>query len=227
MKLEDRNITIRLIDTLVFSHPIRTEEEILDEVTTAVCWTKDGAHAIFVCVRVGRFGKTERNGLKQCEALGDFWKNAVVVFTHASSTKGKTDEEQTKIVDDLLTKAPEELKWLMRKVNGRRIVVESFNDMGTEYHAMKMDEVIRKIDETYDNAGRNLYSNKLLVTARGKFVEARHHHEAEIQSLQSEKTTMIQKYYLEKKAMEETVAAMKKEVEETMKTQESKWCSIS
>ena len=131
LKLEDRNTTIHLIDTPGFSDCKRKAEEVMEEVTTAVCWAKDGAHAIFICVRVGRFSLTEKNALIQCEMLGDFWKHAIVVFTHASSTKRKTDEEQTKVVDDLLKKAPEDLQWLMTKVNGRRIVVESFIDMGT------------------------------------------------------------------------------------------------
>ena len=53
-----------------------------------------------------------------------------------------------------------------------------------------MKEVLCKIDEAFDNAGRQLYSNRLLVKAQEKFEEAKKSHVAEIQRLQSKTIRM-------------------------------------
>ena len=77
-RLKDRQLYV--VDTPGFSDTRRSDDDILQEISSAVALARDGAHAIFICVKSGeRFGKAEQHALEQMEKLGDFWKHARVV----------------------------------------------------------------------------------------------------------------------------------------------------
>ena len=93
-------------------------------------------------------GKGEQNALQQMAQLGNFWNHAVVIFTNAGEY-GDTDEEQNKGLDEDLAAAPAELKWLMKEVKNRRVVVEGRNKMEDGYYDKKLKQALSAVENVF------------------------------------------------------------------------------
>lgn len=205
LRLPDREMFI--IDTPGFNDSQRPDQVL----GTAVRLAEDGAHAILICVRAGsRFGKGEQNAVRLLEKLGNFWEHAIVVFTNSGMYGRDTDEKQKVALLRDIRGAPEELKWLMDRVNGRRVIVEALDDMGKGYYEKKLAEVLDVIEEAYANAGHVRYTNKLFVEARKKFKEeeAKQEEKLLLKKQTEEKAEMLreklERLRAERKAMKES-----------------------
>lgn len=169
VRLQDR--ILYFVDTPGFSDTDRPDEDIIEEIGRAVTLARDGAHAIFICVKAGsRFGKGEQHALEQMAMLGNFWDHAFVVFTNAGEY-GETEAEQSDGLQMDLFGAPGELKWLVQQTRNRHILVESINSMGPTYRQKKLEEVAAAIENAFENAGGSLYSNELFRFAQIKYQE--------------------------------------------------------
>lgn len=212
LKLSDRELFI--IDTPGFSDTARPDEEIIDELGEAVTLAKDGAHALFICVRAGtRFGRGEQSALEQMEKLGNFWEHAVVIFTQAGEF-GDTDEIQDRaLTADLQSKnTPKELKWLMAKVRDRRVIVEARDDMGRGYYDKKLKHIVDAVERAFGNARRVRYTNRLFTQAQKKFKEEKEKQKLQMDAVQTQVDRLKLELEAERKALEATKAKMKEEI---------------
>lgn len=167
---------VQVIDTPGFcNRRLKKRDDLVHVIGQALLLTRDGAHAICICVNLScRFSDTDLLALQQIEQLGNMWRYAMVVFMN-SSVLGDTAGEQEQALRSLLgdpRQCPERLSDLLRNVNGRYVVLEGSYTENTVYRDQKLTELLDMTDMIFTNNKQCTYNSELFETAKENYDDA-------------------------------------------------------
>jgi len=146
----------------------------MSELANAIMLARKGVHAIgLVLSAEGRFTGAEATMLKELEHFGELWPYIFILFTKASSLAADDGTQRYKVQEFLQNpRCPDSLKLLMRRVDGRYIMLESIKPMSGNYYEDKCYELIRMVEGIFSKTGK-VYTNVLFDHALQLYEKAK------------------------------------------------------
>ena len=157
---------IKFIDTPGFFDGFKSTEENIRELSRAITLAKDGIHALVFVMNYNRFTTMCEKALEQ---LLHFKGIQPYIFVLLTQTENEciTKEETDKYIRDCLLshKCPDGLKDLMRKVNSRVVMLESFSYVKEGYRKQKCEELVKMVETIFKSNNNKMYTNSMLRIA--------------------------------------------------------------
>lgn len=223
---------LHVIDTPGFCDTESSTEDNLYELIQAMLLSRNGAHAIFICVNLrNRFSETDKAALEHVQQLGNMWNHAAVAFMNAALiTKQLPVEEHEGAIQSFFEgrKCPKALKGLLKKVEQRYVMIEG-NHQDPQYRHQKLTELMQMTDKIFEDNGYQRYSNRLFEIAKKHYDEAqaklkqealdKKEYEERLEQIQLESQRREEKIRLEGEQMRDDLNTLHK-AEKEVKDQE-------
>jgi len=164
-----QGVDLTVIDTVGFSDDCPLENH-MEQISQALDACTGGIDAVVFAIKSSeRFTTSVSDVLTEMYQISDLWDHCFVIFTNAKGL-GNTDAEQTSKIPEQLTeeRCPESLKILLNKVQQRYIVVESKDDMGDNYYATKMSQILQVVNDI-KQCTPSPYTNRSFQLAFSKY----------------------------------------------------------
>ena len=157
--------TVKIIDTPGFD-PYRTNEGTLQELNRSLALAKDGIHAVAFVMSTG-FNKLYEKVFTHVQLL-HLKSFLFILFTHAKGV-GVTKAEADEYIQQVLRnpKCPQGLRNILRLVENRVIMVESFNTT-KEYCVQKSKEFMAMIKHIHQSNGYKVCNDVLILKKDGE-----------------------------------------------------------